>query len=211
MAYPISLNLSGRKCVVVGAGKVGERKIRGLIEAQARVFVIGIAASPQVQSWAQQGQITFARRAFAVEDVAGAFLVFAATDDRKVNAHVVNTARARNILVCHSGGGESDFTLPAVLNRGDLQLSVSSAGTSPRYAAMLRDWLAKHIPVEHADIVVLLGRLRDELKKQFPDDSAKRQEILRTLVNQTMMEAVQNGNIDQVKQRILECLSLSRD
>jgi precorrin-2 dehydrogenase/sirohydrochlorin ferrochelatase len=210
MGFPVVLNIDGRLCCVVGAGKVAERKVQSVLKAGARVRVVGLDPTPQLMKLAHDKQIECYQRRFVDADLTGCWMVFAATDDDEVNAHVGALANEQGILFGHAAGGSSDFMLPAVLDIGDLQIAVSTNGASPLYARWVRDYLQQHLVDEHAEVLSVLKWAREKLKSDLPNDSVKRQKIWRTLISKEMVEAVQVGNVNQVKQRISECLSLSQ-
>lgn len=152
--YPLLLNTAhGLRAVVVGGGRVATRKVRGLLDAGVRVRVISPTATTAIQQWAVAGRLEWVARAYREGDVAGADLVFAATDRREVNAAVAAEARACGIA-CNVADmpEEGTFYVPAVLRRDDVLVAVSSGGQAPRTAARLRDaiaaWLAEHRPTE---------------------------------------------------------------
>ena len=133
--YPIFLSLAGRDVLVVGAGKVALRKTKGLLEAGARVTVI----APRCEPAFEELPVTLRRRKFRISDVAGAHLVFAATDDRRVNHAATAAAKQRGIPVnVADSRDECDFIVPARITRKRLQIAVSTGGESPRLAAALR-------------------------------------------------------------------------
>jgi siroheme synthase-like protein len=133
--YPIFLSLAGKPVVVAGGGKVGLRKAKGLLEAGARVTVISPECAPEFNSLPAK----LVRRRFRPADLEGACLVFAATNDRKVNQAVAAAARRRGIPVnVADAAGECDFIVPSRVSAGDLQLAVSTSGRSPRLAAQIR-------------------------------------------------------------------------
>jgi cobalt-precorrin 5A hydrolase/precorrin-3B C17-methyltransferase len=143
-AYPITLtNLRGALVVVVGGGAVGARKLRGLLAVGAAVRLISPAATPDLRALAGSGAITWHARAYQPGDLAGARLVFAATDQRAVNAQVADAAAALGILcnVADNPRG-GDFHLPAVHRGPGLLVAVSTAGTNPARAKRLRDQIA---------------------------------------------------------------------
>jgi len=210
MGFPVVLSIEGRLCGVVGAGKVAERKVQSVLKAGAKVRVVGLEPTPKLIDLAHDKKIELHQRRFLDADVMGCWMVFAATDDAEVNDHVGALAKEQGILFGHAAGGDSDFTLPAVLDIGDLQVAVSTNGASPLYARWVRDYLFHHLAREHADVLSVLKLAREQLKSDLPNDSVKRQNIWRTLISQDMVDAVQAGNVNQVKQRISECLSLSQ-
>ncbi|MEO7911138.1 MAG: bifunctional precorrin-2 dehydrogenase/sirohydrochlorin ferrochelatase [Roseiflexaceae bacterium] len=142
--YPIILtNLRGVLVVLVGGGAVGARKLRGLLAVGAAVRLISPAATPELRALADSGAITWYARAYQPSDLIGARLVFAATDQRAVNAQVADDAAALGLLCNiaddpHAG----DFHLPAVYREHELLVTVSTAGTSPARAKRLRDQIA---------------------------------------------------------------------
>jgi cobalt-precorrin 5A hydrolase/precorrin-3B C17-methyltransferase len=147
-AYPITLtNLRGTLVVVVGGGAVGERKLRGLLAAGAAVRLISPVVTPALRALADSGEITWHARPYQPGDLAGARLVFAATDQRAVNAQVADTAAALGLL-CNVADDPraGDFHLPAVYREPGLLVAVSTEGASPTRAKQLRDqigaWLA---------------------------------------------------------------------
>ena len=133
--FPISLKLRGRLCVVVGGGVIAESKIESLLAAEAHVVVIAPQVTETVIARARAGQIEWQARAFAAEDLCGAFLVVAGTSSPQVNHEVFQQCEADGILCnvvddpeyCH-------FYYPAVVRRGALQIAISTEGQSPALA-----------------------------------------------------------------------------
>jgi cobalt-precorrin 5A hydrolase / precorrin-3B C17-methyltransferase len=143
-AYPITLiNLRGAPVVVVGGGAVGERKLRGLLAVGAAVQLISPAITPDLRALAESGAIAWQARPYQQGDLAGARLVFAATDQRAVNAQIASDAAALGLL-CNVADDPraGDFHLPAVHREPGLLVAVSTAGASPARAKRLRDQIA---------------------------------------------------------------------
>jgi precorrin-2 dehydrogenase / sirohydrochlorin ferrochelatase len=205
MSYPVMLNLTGRLCVVVGAGKVAQRKIVGLLDAGASVRVVGNEPTPQIQDLADKKRIVHYLRGFLASDLAGAWMAFAATNDPDVNEAVHVAANVEGILFCHTAGGEGDLTLPAVFKQDDLTVAVSTGGSSPLYARIIRDALEEYFADGHGEILKLLRETRAHLKDKV-GDSAERQEIWRLVLDKDIFDAVQTGDLDHVKKRIRQCL-----
>jgi siroheme synthase-like protein len=133
--YPVFLDLAGRSVLVVGAGPVALRKTRGLLEAGARVTVVAPEWLPEFEPLA----VRLEQRRFRISDLDGAFLVFAATNDRRVNRRIGDGAKRRGIPVnVADRAAECDFIVPARVRRGRLQAAVSTGGANPRLAARLR-------------------------------------------------------------------------
>ncbi|MDW8405378.1 precorrin-3B C(17)-methyltransferase [Chloroflexus sp.] len=150
--YPIVLTKPAHlPAVVIGGGPVGERKVRGLLAAGFPVRLISPTATAQLAAWAAEGRLIWEQRAYQAGDLAGARLVFAATNDRAVNARIAAAASAAGAL-CNVADApdEGDFHVPAVHRSGELTIAVSSHGTAPARAAAVRDaiadWLAEGVP-----------------------------------------------------------------
>lgn len=146
-SYPIHLNLRGRRVLVVGAGRVATRKIERLVDAGADVHVVALLASAPIRRLAETGRLSLATRAIDEADVAGCFLVIAATDQTGVNADVARWARAAGALVSRvDAPDDSDFTVPAFVRGEHMEATVSTYGEAPsasrRLGRELRAWTA---------------------------------------------------------------------
>jgi precorrin-2 dehydrogenase/sirohydrochlorin ferrochelatase len=155
--YPIFLDLSGRRCVVVGGGKVASRKARKLLQARARVVVISPEIEPELESVA----VEVHRRPYREGDLEGAYLAFAATNVREVNAAVAREAKERGVPVnVADKASAGDFALPSTLRRGRLQVAVSTGGASPTLAQRIRGELEEAFGPEWVGIVEEFDRNR---------------------------------------------------
>ncbi len=163
------LKLEGRPCLLVGAGRVGENKLRTLIRAGARVRVVSPQATPGVQRLAAKSKIVWLRRSFIARDLDGILLVVVATSSPSINKQVSAQARRRGVL-CNAVDDpqNSDFYYPAVVRRGNLQIAISTGGRSPELAHRLRKDLQRQFGAEYARWVEELGRKRQELLSSSP-------------------------------------------
>lgn len=133
--YPIFLDLRDRPVLVVGAGKVALRKTRGLLEAGARITVVAPEFEPEFETL----PVRLVRRRFRASDLAGAMLIFAATDDRMTNHRIGIAAKGKGVFAnIADNAQECDFIVPARLHRGAIQLAISTGGENPKLAAELR-------------------------------------------------------------------------
>lgn len=188
MFYPLFLDLSGRKALVVGGGLVAERKVHSLLEAGALVTLVSPDVIPSLRTLEQAGSIRVVQRKFLVADLEGAYLVISATDDAAVQEEVARTARARNILVnTVDQPGLCDFIVPAVVRRGDVVLAISTSGKSPALAAALRAKFEDIITGDTARAVQVLGQVRSEVHARFPD-AEKRKEAFERIVNSGILD-----------------------
>lgn len=160
LGYPVVLRIKGRLCVVVGAGEVARRKVQGLLAAGARVRVIAPQIHPELLV---NPEIERDCRPFMPGDLDGAFLVFAATNDRLLNAEIaVHAGNAGKLVNVADDPEGSDFHLPAILQRGELTVAVSSSGASPAFAAQLRDRLAAELGPEWQSFCAIASALRQK-------------------------------------------------
>jgi precorrin-2 dehydrogenase/sirohydrochlorin ferrochelatase len=186
--FPAFLKLEGRRCVVVGAGPVAEEKIPGLLRAGAKVRVVAPQATERVQMWAQAKKITWERRAFRSEDLAGAFLVIAATSSASLHARIQAQARRRGVLCNAVDDPEHcDFFYGAVVRRGGLLIAISTSGRSPALAQRIRKRLEQEFGEEYAAWVEEIGAVRQRLmEKKIPRE--RRRVLLQRLASEVSFE-----------------------
>jgi precorrin-2 dehydrogenase/sirohydrochlorin ferrochelatase len=183
------LKLEGRQCLVVGSGRVGEPKIEGLLETGARIRVVSLDASPAVREWARTGKLELELRSFSDDDLNGAFLAVVATNSRTLNERIYREAQRRGVL-CNVVDVPDlcDFYYPAVVNRGDLQIAVSTAGKSPSLAQKIRQQLEKQFGLGYAAWVAELGETR-RLILASDLDKERKLDLLHSLASREALEA----------------------
>jgi precorrin-2 dehydrogenase len=187
--FPMFLKLEGKRCLVVGAGKVGEPKIAGLIDAGASIHVIALEASAAVREWETTGKIKLELRAFVPEDLDGAFLAVIATASSALNKNIYQQAQRRRVLCNVVDVPElCDFYYPAVVRRGDLQIAVSTSGQSPSLAQKIRQQLERQFDPGYARWVAELGKTRRLVLASDLNPQRKR-ELLKTLASREALEA----------------------
>jgi siroheme synthase-like protein len=163
--YPVFLELSGRRCLVVGGGLVAERRTEGLLAVGATVTVISPTLTSTLVALAADGRIRHSLRAFEPGDLDGVDLAFAATDRGEVNAALFREARTRGVWVnAADDPAHCTFILPAVVRRGDLTVAVSTGGTSPALARAIREELEGFLTAEYATLARIAAEARRELR-----------------------------------------------
>ena len=169
------LKLSARPCLVLGAGTIAESKIAGLLEAGARVRVVAPEATPQVRSWAQSNSIEWHQRSFQPDDLTGMFLVVAATSSAELHQRIFEEATRRGVL-CNIVDVPAlcDFYYPSVVQRGALQIAISTAGKSPALAQRLRKQLEEQFGLEFEEWLAQLGEVRDKLQSSKLDPEERK-------------------------------------
>ena len=187
--FPMFVKLAGRQVLVVGAGQVGEQKISGLLETGARVRVVALDATATVRDWARQGKVELDLRAFANDDLHGAFLVVVATSSRTLNERIDGEAQRLGIL-CNVVDVPDlcDFFYPSVVRRGDLQIAVSTTGQSPSLAQKIRQQLEKQFGPGYATWVAELGETR-KLILASDLDKERKLDLLHSLASREAVEA----------------------
>jgi precorrin-2 dehydrogenase / sirohydrochlorin ferrochelatase len=163
--YPLLLELEGRRCVVVGGGPVGERKVEGLLAVGAAVTVVSPEVTPTLAALAQAGRITLVERPYRTGDLTGAALVFTALGDSHATAAVAADARRLGVwLNAADDPAHCSFILPAVVRRGPLTVAVASGGATPALTRALREHLESALGPEWGALAELAAEARRELR-----------------------------------------------
>jgi precorrin-2 dehydrogenase / sirohydrochlorin ferrochelatase len=172
------LKLARRPCLVVGAGAVAESKISSLLEAQASVRVVAPRATPKIRSWADAHRIAWQRRRFQPDDLENMFLVVAATSSTELHKKIFREATIRGVL-CNIVDVPDlcDFYYPAVVQRGALQIAISTSGLSPALAQRLRQELEEQFGPEYEQWLEGLGKSRAKLRTQKLDPDERRRRL----------------------------------
>lgn len=160
---------------MVGGGAVAERKVKGLLEAGAQVRVVTLQATAELHGRSAKGEIELRLAPYRTEELTGALLVFAATDQRDINASIkAEAARIGALVNVADVAEEGDFVTPSVVRRGDLCFSVSTGGSQPMLAARIAADLEARYGPEYAAWVDLLGRVRGEIKQNCVEAADRR-------------------------------------
>jgi precorrin-2 dehydrogenase / sirohydrochlorin ferrochelatase len=187
--FPMFIKLEGKRCLVVGAGKVGAPKVSGLLDTGGCIRVVALEASEEVRQLARDGRIQLELRDFAVEDLEGVFLAVVATASRELNETIYREAKRRGVL-CNVVDVPDlcDFYYPAVVRRGDLQIAVSTRGQSPSLAQQIRKQLERQFGVGYEAWVAELGATR-QLVLASDLDAEHKSELLHSLASREAFEA----------------------
>lgn len=201
MLYPLSIDLTGRRIVVVGGGAVAERKVRGILAAgtDAAVRVIAPEITEGLRGLADAGRIAWTPERYARGMLAGAFLVYAATDARTVNAAAAAEAEEIGALVnVIDDAGRSDFQVPASVRRGDLLLTASTGGGSPALARALRMELERFYPPSFEIWLERVAALRAQMREALPT-SRERTAFWRTAARADILSMVRDGALEEAE------------
>jgi precorrin-2 dehydrogenase / sirohydrochlorin ferrochelatase len=200
--YPVFLDVSGRLCVVVGGGAVAERKLGGLLDAGAEVRVVSPAVTNEIRRLGDAGAIDLRLERYAGPHIDGALLVFAATDDRAVNARVAADAAVVGALAnIADAPDDGAFILPSVVRNGDLCIAVSTGGASPMLAARIADELQLRFGADFGAYVELLGAMRDSIKQITESKAARRAALVALLDDEAALrEHIAAGRLDAARE-----------
>ncbi|MDQ1439638.1 MAG: precorrin-2 dehydrogenase [Acidimicrobiaceae bacterium] len=202
--YPVNLVLDGRRCLVVGGGHIAARKAEGLLACGAVVHVIAAEVGDEVRAL----PVTVEQRPYRRGDAAGGWrLVVAATDDRSVNAAVFEDGEAAGVWVNSADDPLScSFTLPSVVRRGPLTVSVSTGGHSPALATWLKARIEADLGPEYEVLLELLSSEREALKAQGRSTEGL---AWQKALESDMLTLIRAGQVQQARERLQACLSSS--
>lgn len=190
---PVMLDCRGRRCLVVGGGPVAQRRISGLLEAGAAVELISPGTTPELERQAAAGSLKWRRREYAPGDCAGAWLVYAATNQAAVNEAVAAEATALGVPVNVASRGEAGtFLTPSVIRRGLLTVAVSASGAGPGAAAQVKELLEETLGGEYGPYLEFLQAMRAKVKRLVPLPG-QRAELLRELGGLDVLEQIRAG------------------
>jgi len=193
--FPAFLKLAGRRCLLVGGGPVAESKLEVLLRTGAQLTIISPKLTPGLREHVRRGEVLWKAREFKVSDIDGVFLVVAATGDGRANELVFCEADRRNTLCnavdepehCH-------FYYPAVVQRGALQIAISTAGLSPSLAQRLRKELEVQFGPEYENLTEWLGRVRSLLMRRGRNFETRRR-VLKHLASRVVWVDIQAARL----------------
>jgi precorrin-2 dehydrogenase/sirohydrochlorin ferrochelatase len=179
--YPLFLKLSNKPCLVIGGGKVAERKVQSLLETGASVFVIAPSLTRQLATWAAAGRIHYQQGDYQTQNLRPFKCIISATDSTVANYQVYKDAQEQRVLVnVVDNAALSDFYVPSLLKRGSLMLAICTAGRAPYFSRKFRHYLESKIPQDWEEKLEQVYELR-KLLKQYKSENAKAARIKRQL------------------------------
>ncbi len=202
--YPANLIVRGRRCVVVGAGRIAARKIEALLAVGAEVHVVAPQLGDEVRAWHEAGRVSVSERAFQAADLDGAWLATTAAADPDVNRAVFDAGEQRRVWVNSADDPENcSFTLMSVVRRGDVVVTVGTAGRSPALAAWLKARLEREVGPEYETLLDVLSEAREGLRAEGRrTEDADWQRAL----DSGMLDLIRAGKVGEAKERLRSCL-----
>jgi precorrin-2 dehydrogenase/sirohydrochlorin ferrochelatase len=202
--YPIYLNVKGKKCVIIGGGKVAYRKACSLREAGAETVVVSPEFCPEITD--EEG-LSLVKETYNERFLDGALLVIASTDNEAINQKVALDAGKRNIIVNVVDYPDlCSFIVPSTIKRGALCISISTGGASPAVAKRIREELEGIFGVEYEGYLELLNKMRDVAMSDVKD-KVKRRKILQRLAGKDILEFVKNKGVKDAETKMREIIS----
>ena len=209
--YPVHLDIQNRNCLVVGGGGVGTRKVMTLLDCGANVTVISPVVSHQLRDYAISGLIKLKERPYQSGDLDGMFLVIGATDDEVLNRQISSDADHLNTL-CNIADRPQvcNFILPAIVQRDDLIITISTSGKSPALAKKLRKSLEFQFGEEYAVFLKLMGAIRKKLLSQSHEPEAHKP-LFEQLIDAGLIVMIQKGKTAEIDALLFEILGEGYD
>lgn len=207
MYYPIQLDLRGRQCLVVGAGKVAERRILGLQGTGAHIVVVAPEATPAIIDMTARGEIEWIGEQYSADHLEGAFLVIAASDRREVNEAAADDANERGLLVnVVDAPDDGNFIVPASVRQGDFLVTVSTSGRSPTLASVVQEDLEWEYGPHWAGYTELFAKLRADLKSTHGTEDARKAAVRRVIDDGGVRDSLLRGDMAEAEALARLCL-----
>lgn len=204
--YPINLNIRNKQCLVIGGGKVAERKVETLLSCGAKVKIVSPELTEGLRKILTEEEVTYAERGYRGGDLEGVFLVVACTDDREVNVAVSNEAQGKNIL-CNVVDKPDlcNFIVPSIVSRGDLMITISTAGKSPALAKRLRRELEERYGEEYEHLLKIMGAIRPKVLARNKPQS-ENEVVFNQIVNSELLDLIRAKDYARIDNLLEEVL-----
>lgn len=203
--YPIMLNLTGKRVVVIGGGAVAARKIEKLLEANAEITVVSPQLHEKIIAAFNDNLLIWKQKHFEPADLSDAFLIIAATNQAAVNLHVYESATNQQLINIVDRPELSTFIVPASIRRGKLTLAVSTSGAMPGLSRKVKQELATQYDETYEDYLNFLEQSRQRVLKEIADPN-KRRIILKRLLQPEFLEWTQQARYAERDEVFLELL-----
>ena len=209
--YPVNLDMTNRRCVIIGGGEVAERKAERLIECGAQVTIVSRSLTPLLEEIKKARKIVHVDKDYEEKLLRGAFMVIGATDRNEINAQISHDALSRGILVNIVDDPEKcNFILPSLVQQGDLSIAISTGGKSPALAKKLREDLQQRYGPEYQVLLGIMGSLRKKVLAQG-NASKDNKALFVDLVHSDILQAIRDGDRDLVNKIIYELSGIDMD
>ncbi|VAW73462.1 Precorrin-2 oxidase @ Sirohydrochlorin ferrochelatase activity of CysG / Uroporphyrinogen-III methyltransferase, partial [hydrothermal vent metagenome] len=205
--FPIYMQLGDRDCLIVGGGKVAARKVALLLRAGAKVELVAPQLCDELERLAADGSIHHAARVFEDSDIDNKALIIAATNQQEVNQHVSALAHERYLPVNVVDQPDlCSFIMPSIIDRSPVQIAISTGGSSPVLARMLRARLESYVPAAYGRLALLMDSYRDKVKERF-SDVEQRRHFWDNLLDGEIAELMFSGQEERAREYLENALS----
>jgi len=203
---PIFFDIKQKPCLVIGGGEVAARKVSLLLKAQSAVTVVSPELSQELVDWLDEGKLTHIARGFEDADIEQPVLVIAATDDSDVNRRVSELAQARGIPVnVVDDPSLGSFITPSIVDRSPVQIAISTGGSSPVLARMIRTKLEGCIPAAYGRLGALVSDFREKVKAKFTNVDQRRA-FWESILESTVADRVYSGHEDEAAEELQKAI-----
>lgn len=199
--YPAFVNIRGKQCVVVGGGKVAERKVLSLLRSGAIIRLISPSITPRLAAERDMGNIEHINRDYISGDLKDAFLVIAATSDEKINRIVASEAPCLVNVV--DVPELANFIVPSVFKRGLMTIAISTSGASPALARSVRIELEALYGVEMSKYLLFLKKIRKKILSEISCSKTRRQ-LLKVIASEKMLKILREKGYKEARDKVLE-------
>jgi precorrin-2 dehydrogenase / sirohydrochlorin ferrochelatase len=204
--YPVNLDIKKKNCLVVGGGPVGTRKVKTLIGCGAKVTLVSPFATEKLEKMAQNHKITWHKRSYEASDLDDAFLVIGATDDEVLNTQISHDAEKQNKLCNIADRPEvCNFILPAIVQKDDLIIAISTSGQSPAFAKKLKKELEKQFGDEYTVFLKMMGAIRKKLLSEKHEPEAHKP-IFEKLIHSNLLEYIRSKDLEAINTELYNSL-----
>ncbi|MGD6845550.1 precorrin-2 dehydrogenase/sirohydrochlorin ferrochelatase family protein [Bacillus infantis] len=209
MAYfPVSLELAGRQAAVIGGGRVAERRVKRLINAGAVTTVISPVATDYIKRCHEERKLTWKKKKFHPEDLEGAFIVMAATDDCGINQKVLEACAPDQLVNLADDPLNSLITIPSTLERGKLSISVHTSAASPGLSKKIVRELEQRYDSSYEEYVEFLFQARGRVRQEV-GNTEKREDILFRLLGDEFLDWTRNRQFEKREQKLNDLIERS--
>ena len=209
---PVMLNCSGRHCIVIGGGKVAERKIEALAGSGALLTIISPEVTESLLHMVNRGEADWRKKPYLQGDLEGAFLVYAATNSSEVNEHVIAEAQQRKILVNSADAPSSgDFITPSSVRRGKLSIAVSASGASPGLVKRIVGQLSYDYGDEYRIYLEFLQQFREVIQLEVEDKRTRKTLLDQVLELDVLLQIREKHFRPWSQEEMLEWINANRE
>jgi precorrin-2 dehydrogenase/sirohydrochlorin ferrochelatase len=196
--YPAFIDITDKRCLVVGSGKVAERKVAMLLQFNAHVIVVGPVMTKALLKLGEEGKIAYFQRRYTAKDLDNTGLVFACTDDNAINNKIKKEAARKNIPVNVADNPDlCDFIVPSIIRKGGLTIAISTSGELPLLSKKLRQKIEEVVTDDYLEYLHIIGEFRRHLLKTVKE-ARKRGAIMKNIEKMDIQEVIAAG-LEKIK------------